>query len=108
MLDLIDDREPFAPMPVVPQPGLFCRTGVRYEVALDVLGAMISHYAEAIAQARDQGDSTAEAVARLQGLQADIRDRREALDPRDAAAIAAVIALYGPQVRLAFAAADER
>lgn len=26
--------------------GLFSRAGIRYEVALDVLGALIAHYAE--------------------------------------------------------------
>ncbi|MBP9229543.1 MAG: hypothetical protein KBF41_15860 [Azonexus sp.] len=94
-------------MPAAPQPGLYYGTWVRYEVALDVLGAMISHYAEAIALARDQGDSAAGMVASLQGLQAEIRNRRDALDPDDAVAIEAVIATYGPQARQAFSAADE-
>jgi len=28
--------------------GLFSRAGVRYEVALDVLGSLIAHYAEVV------------------------------------------------------------
>jgi hypothetical protein len=33
--------------------GLFSRTGVRYEVALDVLGVIIAHHSEQIAIARE-------------------------------------------------------
>ncbi len=107
MLDLIDGRDAFAPLPTSPQAGLFCRTGVRYEVALDVLGAMISHYAEAIGLERSQANPDAAVVALYQILQAEIRNRREALDPRDAAQIEATIRRFGPRARAVFAGLDE-
>lgn len=107
MLDLIDDRDAFAPLPTVPQAGLFCRTGVRYEVALDVMGAMISHYAEAIGRERSQANPEAAVVDLYQALQAEIRDRRDALDQQDAAQIEAAIRRFGPRARAVFAVSDE-
>jgi hypothetical protein len=50
---------------------LFSRTGVRYEVALDVLGAMIAHYAEAIARERDRLDADEIVIAFLGTIRPD-------------------------------------
>ncbi len=107
MLDLIEDEDTFAHIPPAPQAGLFCETGVRYEVALDVMGAMIAHFAEAIAEERDRHDSDAGVVALYQALQAEIRSRRDALDPHDAVEIEAVIRRFGPRARAVFAGLDE-
>ena len=57
---------------------LFSRTGVRYEVALDVLGAMIAHYAEAVARERDKPDADLAMIAFFQHRQARFRDLRAA------------------------------
>jgi hypothetical protein len=107
MLDLIDEKDAFAQISPAPQAGLFCRTGVRYEVALDVMGAMISHYAEAIGRERSQANPDAAVVDLYQALQAEIRDRRDALDPQDAAQIEAMIRRFGPRARATFAVSDE-
>ena len=107
MLDLIDEKDAFAQISPAPQAGLFCRTGVRYEVALDVMGAMISHYAEAIGRERSQANSEAAVVDLYQALQTEIRDRRDALDPQDAAQIEAAIRCFGPRARAVFAVSDD-
>lgn len=107
MLDLIEDEDTFAHVSPAPQAGLFCRTGVRYEVALDVMGAMVAHFAEAIALERDRPDGDAGVVALYQALQAEIRSRRDALDPRDAAEIEATIHRFGPRARAVFTDLDE-
>ena len=108
MLNLIDEKDAFAQISPAPQAGLFCRTGVRYEVALDVMGAMISHYAEAIGLERSKADFEAAVVDLYQALQAEIRDRRrDALDPQDAVEIEAAIRRFGPRARAVFAVSDE-
>jgi len=84
---------------------LFSRTGVRYEVALDVLGAMIAHYAEAVARERDKRDANGVVIAVLRHRQAGFRDLRADLDPRHDAAIEAVLRQVGPSARVAFAPA---
>lgn len=82
--------------------GLFRRTGVRYEVACDVLGGLIAHHAEIIGTqlSRDEPDQAVVEAAEL--AQRSLRDEREALDPRDPDAIEKVIATYGPQARAAY------
>lgn len=102
MLDLIDEKDAFAQISPAPQAGLFCRTGVRYEVALDVMGAMISHYAEAIGRARSQANPDADVVDLYQALQAEIRNQRDALDPKDFDAIETAIAHYGQRAKAVF------
>ncbi|MGP8438162.1 hypothetical protein ACT2FY_09470 [Paraburkholderia fungorum] len=79
--------------------GLFSRTGVRYEVALDVLGAIIAHHSEQIAIERDkpQPDENAIKVAEL--AKSSLRDLREALEPTDEDGIESVIKRFGQQAR---------
>ncbi|HQE38874.1 MAG TPA: hypothetical protein PLC55_06255 [Zoogloea sp.] len=48
----------------VPSTGLFDRAGVRYEVACDVIGALIAHYAEIMGREREQAQPN-EAVLRV-------------------------------------------
>jgi hypothetical protein len=78
---------------------LFSRTGVRYEVALDVLGALISHYAELIAKERDSSAPNEEVIAEYQKQQSDLRTLREDLDATDDIAVERIIEVYGPQAR---------
>ena len=49
---------------VAPAVGLFDRVGLRYEVACDVIGALIAHYAEIIGHEREQAQPD-EAVLRV-------------------------------------------
>jgi microcompartment protein CcmK/EutM len=78
---------------------LFSRTGVRYEVACDVIGALISYYAALIAAQQEKESPDAAAIEKAEAAQEALRDEREALDSTDAEAIEAVIASYGPQAR---------
>lgn len=79
--------------------GLFDRVGVRYEVACDVIGALISHYAEIIGQERDQAQPN-EAILRVAGaVKVALAGERDDLDPRDSAGIEAVISRYAPLAR---------
>lgn len=79
--------------------GLFKREGVRYEVACDVLGAIIAHYAEVIGQeeSKEKPDMQAIEAARLAIQVTD--QRRDDLDPNDSQAIERVITECGPQAR---------
>lgn len=78
---------------------LFNRTGVRYEVALDVLGAIIAHHSEAIAAEREKVTPDEAAIAAAQKAKEELRTIREELDPNAAEAIESVIAQYGQQAR---------
>lgn len=77
--------------------GLFARTGVRYEVACDAIGALLAHYAALIATERDKDAPDAGVIADAEAEQRRLRDAREALDPADASAVEEVIATYGQQ-----------
>jgi hypothetical protein len=78
---------------------LFKRTGVRYEVACDVIGALISHYAALIAAEEEKDSPDPDAIMKAEVAQKALRDERDALDSNDAEAIEAIIATYGPQAR---------
>lgn len=79
--------------------GLFARTGVRYEVACDLIGAVIAHYAETIAALRDQPTPDDAAIAEAVKAKDALQDVRDDLDPQDAQAIEEAIAKYGEQAR---------
>jgi hypothetical protein len=78
---------------------LFDRTGVRYEVACDVLGAIIAHHSEALALEREKPIPDDAVVAGIEADKRALRALRDWLDPKDAAAIETVIQQYGPQAR---------
>lgn len=78
---------------------LFSRAGVRYEVALDVLGAIIAHHSEMIAAERDKAVPDEAAIAAAQKAKDELRALRDELDPNTAEAIERVIEQYGPQAR---------
>lgn len=79
--------------------GIFKRSGVRYEVACDVIGAVIAHHSEVIATELDKAEPDRAVVAAAEAAKKALRDTREALDTNDVAGIEAVIATYGPQAR---------
>lgn len=81
------------------QTGLFRRAGVRYEVACDVIGAVIAHYAEVIGTERDRPTPDAQKIAHAQQLVGELKDIREDLDPKDAAGIEGTIARLAPLAR---------
>jgi hypothetical protein len=78
---------------------LFSRAGVRYEVALDVLGAIIAHHSETIAAERGKPVPDEAAIEHaLQDKEA-LRALRDELDPKGPEAIERVIQQYAPQAR---------
>ena len=77
----------------------FDRAGVLYEVACDVLGAIIAHYSEALSQERGKLVPDAAAVERIESAMRALRLERDELDTSNAEAIKAVIRKYGPQAR---------
>lgn len=97
-------KEKESTMLTKPQPtGLFSRTGIRYEVALDVLGSLIAHYAELIGIERSRS-APDEAILRQTGaLQSHLRRVRNDLDPHGAQEIEAAIAHYAPLARRLYA-----
>jgi predicted RNase H-like HicB family nuclease len=82
-----------------PDEGLFERVGVRYEVALDILGAIIAHWAAVTAAERDKPTPEASIITEAERARAELRVLRDALDPRDSQQIEAVIARYAPIAR---------
>ena len=78
---------------------LFNRAGVRYEVALDVLGAIIAHHSEVIAAERDKPAPDELAIAAAQTAKDELRALRDTLDPADGDATERVIEQYGQQAR---------
>lgn len=84
---------------VAPAVGLFDRVGLRYEVACDVIGALIAHYAEIIGHEREQAQPD-EAVLRVAlAMKAALAAARDDLDPSDATAIETAISRYAPVAR---------
>jgi len=83
--------------------GLFDRAGVLYEVACDVIGAIIAHYSETLAQERGKPVPDAATVERIEATKRALRMERDELDASNAEAIKAVIRKYGPQARKLYA-----
>lgn len=79
--------------------GIFKRSGVRYEVACDVIGAVIAHHSEVVAIELDKPEPDQAVIAAAEAAKKALRDTREALDTNDIAGIEAAIATYGPQAR---------
>jgi hypothetical protein len=90
-------------MPIPTEPCSMFKTGIRHEVAQDVLGALIAHAAHELARAREATNPDPARIAAIGAEQRQWRDRREALDHRDAAQIEALIAELGPLARRIYA-----
>jgi hypothetical protein len=78
---------------------LFSRTGVRYEVALDVIGACISHFSEGIAAELEKPTPDLVAIKLAKDAQSNLRQARENLDPNDTEAVENAIRRYAPMAR---------
>ena len=78
---------------------LFNRTGVHYEVAIDILGAIIAHYSEAIGIERSKEAPDEFVIEQAQQAKADLHDVRDNLDPNSEDDIQQVIRQYSPQAR---------
>ena len=88
--------------------GLFDRAGVLYEVACDVIGAIIAHYSETLAHERGKPVPDAAAVERIEAAKRALRLERDELDTSNAEAIKSVIQKYGPQARELYQAGNGR
>jgi hypothetical protein len=84
------------------QPGIFRRSGVRYEVACDCIGALIAHFASVVGIERSSAAPDADKIDRSERLTADLRDIRETLDPADESQIQATIERLAPLARLLY------
>jgi hypothetical protein len=87
--------------------GLFDRAGVLYEVACDVIGAIIAHYSEALAQERGKPVPDAATVEQIEATKRALRQERDELDTSNAEAIKAVIRKYGPLARKLYQAGKD-
>jgi hypothetical protein len=75
---------------------LFSRTGVRYEVVLDVIGACVAHFAEDIAAELEKPAPALVAIKLAKDAQSNLRQAREDLDPNDTEAVEDAIRRYTP------------
>lgn len=99
MADVLRVSQIAAPTDSPASSGLFDRAGVRYEVACDLIGALIAHYAEIMGLEREQAQPD-EAVLRVAGaMKVALAEERDDLDPRDIAGIEAAISHYAPLAR---------
>lgn len=79
--------------------------GIRFEVAQDVLGALIAHWSASAAEVRDDPQTDPARLAEIEREQRKLRNLRHELDPRDAAQIESVIAEHAPRAWGPYAAA---
>ena len=79
--------------------GLFNRAGVRYEVACEMLGAIISHHAEVLGLENSKAIADPTVVVAAQTAISEINQLRDGLDPKDSAAVESLIAKYRPLAR---------
>jgi F0F1-type ATP synthase membrane subunit b/b' len=88
------------------QRGIFSRAGVRYEVACDVIGAVIAHYAELMANELASAKADQQRISMAQRLTSELKDAREELDSREPDAIESAIERFGALARHLYADAD--
>lgn len=88
------------------QRGIFSRVGLRYEVACDVIGAVIAHYAELIGMELASDKPDQRRISMAQRLTSELKDAREALDSRDSDAIESAIERFGALARHLYADTD--
>lgn len=99
MADVLRVRQAAAPADSPASSGLFNRVSVRYEVACDLIGALIAHCVEIMGFEREQAQPN-EAVLRVaRAMKVALAEERDELDPRDSADIEAVISRYAPLAR---------
>lgn len=79
--------------------GLFERVGVRYEVACDLIGALIAHCAEVIGLEREKAQPNEAILSLARAMKAALVKERENLDPRDGTDIEVAIFQYAPLAR---------
>ncbi len=83
--------------------GAFSRAGIRLEVAHDVLGAVISHFAEQLGHERDAETPRPDKIDTAQQLIKEVKYIREQLDPAEPEGIEKTIAWLGPYAQHLFA-----
>jgi hypothetical protein len=76
--------------------------GVRLEIAHDVLGAVISHFAEQLGHERDAQTPRLDKINTAQQMIKEVKDIREQLDPADPEGIEKTIAWLSPYARHLF------
>lgn len=79
--------------------------GIRFEVAQDVLGALIAHWSAQAAEVRDAANPDVSRLAAIQAEQRKLRILRDELDPHDLAQIESVIVEHAPLARRLYAPA---
>ncbi|CAJ0733979.1 hypothetical protein [Ralstonia mannitolilytica] len=79
------------------------RSGVRYEVALDAIGALLSHLAEQMASERDVPTPDVYRLHVLMAVRACVLEERDMLEPeRDPQGVESAVARFGAMARAAF------
>lgn len=78
---------------------IYSRVGVRFEVAQDVLGAIIAHHAEVLGKERSKPDPDQSVIAEALKAQEEMDNLRYGLRHDDEHAIENIIREYGPIAR---------
>lgn len=78
------------------------RVGIRYEVALDAIGALLSHYSEIIGNECEHEQPDSMVLQAAQAVKKALRNARDSLNPKDGQdGIEAAILRFGPLARTA-------
>lgn len=78
---------------------LFSRVGVRYEVAADIIGAIIAHWSAVIAREYAKERPDLRVIEEAKQTRTALWVVRDGIDPDDEEEIERVIAEYGPRAR---------
>lgn len=81
---------------------LFSRGHVRYEVACEIIGALIAHFADLSGRERSSRVADIELIRSWGQAQDTLREERDALASDDVFTIGRVIQTYAPAVRLLY------
>lgn len=82
---------------------VFDLVGVRYEVAVDLIGAVIAHHAYVIGVERSKVVPDQDIIDSFERQQQDLRDQREDLSATDAEAVELAIRKFSPLARNLYA-----
>ena len=99
MADILRVNQVAAPTGARGSSGLVDRVGVRYEVACDLIGALISHCAEIIGLEREKAQPNEAVLSVAKAMRTALVEERESLDPRDGTGIEVAISHYAPLAR---------
>lgn len=82
---------------------IFDPVGIRYEVAVDLIGAVIAHHAHVIGVERSKNAPDQDIIDNFERQQRELRNQRDDLSASDAEAVERAIRRFSPLARNLYA-----